>query len=280
MGLYIDRHDPIPGEQISGEDAQEAHRLDLEVQAKYGVRYLTALVDLERQTGFCIVDAPSKDAAEAVHREAHGMVASKIIELPGMDAVNQFLDMIEEFGSGQLRFGSALRTILFTDMEGSTTLIDQLGDEAALAIFRVHDRVVRDAVEASGGREIKHTGDGIMACFGSVVRAVECAAAIQSRFARHNEDAEDPIRVRIGLSAGEPVAEHDDLFGAAVNLAARICDGAEPATVLAPGAVRDLCVGKGFRWEEHGETRLRGFEEPVRLYRLDWASASSGVGAS
>ncbi len=66
-------------------------------------------------------------------------------------------------------------------------------------------------------------GDGFMASFSSATKALECAVAMQRAFAKHNESAEEPIKVRIGLNAGEPIAEEEDLFGTAVNLAARVC---------------------------------------------------------
>jgi len=161
-------------------------------------------------------------------------------------------------------------TILFTDMEGSTTLTQRLGDAKAQEVLRSHNRIVRDALKAHSGSEIKHTGDGIMASFASASRALECAIAMQRAFAAHNESAEQPIRVRIGLNAGEPVAEEEDLFGTAVQLAARICAQAEPGEILAPIVVRELAAGKGFLLADRGDVALRGFEDPVRLYEVRW----------
>ena len=96
---------------------------------------------------------------------------------------------------------------------------------------------------------------------------------MQRAFAEHNESAEEPIRVRIGLNAGEPIAEDEDLFGTAVNLAARICSQAEAGQILAPIVVRELAAGKRFLFADLGETELRGFEDPVRLYELRWREA-------
>jgi adenylate cyclase len=102
------------------------------------------------------------------------------------------------------------------------------------------------------------------------MRALECAIAMQRAFAEHNESAEEPIRVRIGLNAGEPIAEEEDLFGTAVQLAARICAHAEPGEILAPIVVRELVAGKGFLLAVRGDVALRGFEDPVRLYEVRW----------
>ena len=164
---------------------------------------------------------------------------------------------------------SGLVTILFTDMEGSTTLTQRLGDAAAQELLRTHNAIIRDALKAHGGSEIKHTGDGVMASFPSAARALECAVAIQQAFAARNEsEADTPLRVRIGLNAGEPVAEDEDLFGAAVQLAARVCARAEPGRILAANVVRELAMGKGFLFSDQGDVELRGFEDPIRLYEV------------
>ncbi len=231
------------------------------------MRYLTAMVDVERQRIFCLAEAPSAEAAETVHREAHGMVADSIIQVdPAI--VRSFFGVMKEIETGELSFGTGLRTILFTDIEGSTALYDKLGDDAAVVIRHAHDKIVRTALQATEGREVKHTGDGIMACFGSVVKAVDCAVQIQTGMAEHNAGAEAPVHVRIVLNAGEPVAEGSDLFGTTVNLASRICGAADPGTVLASHAVRELSQGKGLRCDDLGPRELRGFDEPVSLYRL------------
>ena len=129
---------------------------------------------------------------------------------------------------------------------------------------------VREALKAHAGTEIKHTGDGIMASFTSASAALECAIAIQRALAQHNESAEQPIGVRIGLNAGEPVAEEEDLFGTAVQLAARVCDKAEAGQILASNVVQELAAGKGFTFTDKGEASLKGFEKPVRLHEVVW----------
>ena len=155
-------------------------------------------------------------------------------------------------------------------MEGSTALTQRLGDAKARELLREHERIVRDSLKAHGGAEVKTIGDGFMASFSSATKALEGAIAMQRAFALHNEAAAEPIRVRIGLNAGEPIAEDDDLFGTAVNLAARICAHAEAGQILAPVVVRELAAGKQFMFADLGEAELRGFEDPVRVYELRW----------
>jgi class 3 adenylate cyclase len=166
---------------------------------------------------------------------------------------------------------SGLVTILFTDMEGSTALTQRLGDARAQEVLRAHNTIVRDALKAHGGSEVKHTGDGIMASFSTASGALDCAVAIQRAFASRNEEKpEAAIRVRVGLNAGEPVAEDRDIFGTAVQLAARVCAHAEPGQVVAANVVRELAAGKGFLFSDLGDVVLRGFEDPVRLYDVSW----------
>jgi len=166
---------------------------------------------------------------------------------------------------------SGLVTILFTDIEGSTTLTHRLGDAKAQEVLRAHNAIVRDALKAHGGSEIKHTGDGIMASFPLASSALGSAIAIQRAVAAQVRDhPEMSLRVRIGLNAGEPVAEDEDLFGTAVQLAARICAYAAPGQIVVPAVVRELAAGKGFLLADLGEIALRGFEDPVRLYEVRW----------
>ena len=159
-------------------------------------------------------------------------------------------------------------------MEGSTALTQRLGDAQAQELVRAHNAIVRDALQSHGGSEIKHTGDGIMASFPSASGALECAIAIQRAFEADSRDPRpstlSPIRVRIGLNAGEPVVEEEDLFGTAVQLARRICDHGEAEQILASNVVRELASGKGFLFADIGDVIPKGFEEPVRLYEVRW----------
>ena len=196
-----------------------------------------------------------------------------------VDAVNEFLGEGEEPGAAarvEPLEASAFRTILFTDVEGSTALTDRLGDAKARELLREHESMVREALKAHGGSEVKTMGDGFMASFSAATKALECAIAIQSAFAGRNESAEEPIRVRIGLNAGEPIAEdgpggRSDLFGTAVNMAARIAAKAEGGEILVADVVRQLVAGKEFLFADRGDTELRGFEDPVRLFEVRWS---------
>jgi len=160
---------------------------------------------------------------------------------------------------------------MFTDLVESTNITTRLGDAKAMDLLRVHNSLTRNALREHGGREVKHTGDGFMASFTSASDSVNCAIAIQKDF--YSYDNERPgitMQVRIGLSAGEPVEEEGDLFGSAVQLAARLCAHAEPSRILAAQVILDECEGKGLLFVDQGEISLKGFNHPVRLYEVNW----------
>jgi class 3 adenylate cyclase len=163
-----------------------------------------------------------------------------------------------------------LRIILFSDVESNTELLQKLGDDRWRVLLREHERITRKQLAAHGGDEIKGTGDGFVASFLSAARAIECAIAIQRALESGSAFAEAPLRVRIGLNAGEPISEGGDLFGTAVTTASRIMDQAQGGEILVSDVVRQLVAGKGFLFTDRGEAALRGFDDPTRIYELRW----------
>lgn len=162
-------------------------------------------------------------------------------------------------------------TVLFTDMVGSTDMTQAKGDAAAQEVVRRHNSIVRQALSEFDGREVKHTGDGIMASFASTANAVDAAITIQRAVNAHNATTPNiPVHLRIGINAGEPIQEEDDLFGTTVQLAARICAKSEADQVLCSNVVRELSQGKGRRFGSLGEHELKGFRDPVALYEVIW----------
>lgn len=218
---------------------------------------------------FCLAEGPNRASVETVHREAHGLMAENVIEV-GEGPINAFLGPLPHHPPGTAYVEPAVRAILFTDLCGSTAQTAALGDEGHVAILKEHNKIVRAALGEHNGREVKHTGDGIMASFASVVSAVECAIAIQSALKRRNDEAEVPCAVRIGIAAGEPVTDDGDLFGAAVQLSARLCTEAAPHGIAVSAAVRELCVGKRLNFRSRGAHQLKGFQEAVPIYEVVW----------
>src|SRR5437879_2968135 len=279
MPLYMDIHEIDGG--VPAEDVAKAHAEDVKVQDKYGVHYHKYWVNEKAGKIFCLCHAPNAEAAVQVHREAHGMVADKVIEIQP-EIADGLLGGVEVNKAGAALVPGAtnerdpgIRTVLFTDVVESTTFTQSLGDEAAIALLGVHDTIVRDALSALGGREVKHTGDGIMASFVSTAGAVRRAIQIQRELARHEEaDPQRPLKVRGGAAAGEPVQQHNDLFGSTVQLAARLCAHAQPEQILVTNAIAELCIGKGLLFEDLGEVVLKGFGYPVRAHAASWRQAA------
>jgi class 3 adenylate cyclase len=278
MPTYIDIHE-VPG-GVSADDVAKAHNHDVRVQGKYGVHYHKYWVNEKAGKIFCLCEAPNAEVAKQVHREAHGLMAEKIIQVEP-DVADLFLggSQVNEAGAVVMPGDKAdtpdpgIRTVLFTDIVESTSLTQKLGDEVAMELLRIHDTVVRDALKASNGREVKHTGDGIMSSFISAVAAVRCAAQIQRELAqRAREQTNHSLKVRIGGAAGEPVERGSDIFGTTVQLAARLCSHAEPEQIVVSSVVADLCIGKGLTFRPLGEVSLKGFDRPVNVHSVEWSS--------
>jgi class 3 adenylate cyclase len=273
MPMYMDIHE-VPG--VTAEAVATAHLADLETQEKYGVVYHKYWLNESQGKVFCLCTAPNPEAAMVVHRKAHGLVPQKIIEV-APEVAEGFLGGCEvnPAGAALIPGGAAdehdtgIRTVLFTDIVGSTSLTQRLGDDASMALLKVHDGIVRDALSAWGGREIKHTGDGIMASFVSAVAAVRCATQIQQSLAAHvRKNSDCPVKVRIGGAAGEPVESNRDLFGSTVQLAARLCSHARPEQSLVSNVIAELCIGKGLAFQDLGEVLLKGFDYPVHVHAV------------
>jgi class 3 adenylate cyclase len=266
MPIFLDRHDVV---EASAEGVARLHIKDLEIQDKYGVKFLTYWYDAERRTNFCLVDAPDKETADKVHAEAHGHVANKMVAVD-LSAVEAFLGRVQDPPSAKTMpiDESPFRAIMFTDMVGSTEMTAKLGDTMAVEVLRAHDAIIRRCLTGHAGSEVKHLGDGIMASFDDVPASVACAIEIQEELASYNQNSSTPIRVRIGIHAGEPVEESDDLFGLAVQMAARICGIANADGILVSREVKDACADLDPGFEPLGSRTLKGFSEPVQVFSL------------
>ncbi|MDQ3659873.1 MAG: adenylate/guanylate cyclase domain-containing protein [Actinomycetota bacterium] len=169
-------------------------------------------------------------------------------------------------------------TLLFTDLVGSSELIQRLGDDAADRVRRRYFSLLRNSVQYCGGDEVKSLGDGLMVVFPSAVDAVSCAVAMQQSIHEHNSEHEDEgLRLRVGLHAGEPVREGDDFFGQSVVVAKRICDGAQGGQIVTSELVQSIVGSRGeFEWKELGWVALKGVATPVSCSELVWRPAPIG----
>ena len=175
-------------------------------------------------------------------------------------------------------------TLLFTDLVGSTEIMDQIGDDAAERLRRTHFRLLREAVAANGGHEVKSLGDGLMVVFNSALDAVGCAIAMQQAVEHHNHwvaplrggQATPSLEVRIGLHAGEPIRDEEDYYGTPVVIAKRLCDEADGGQILASDLVRGLIASRGgFQFLAMGPMLLKGLTEPLQAYDVAWQPLSA-----
>jgi len=162
---------------------------------------------------------------------------------------------------GDVEFGSEYRTVVFTDLVGSTEALSRLGDDAGRTAFRDVEHSIEDLSRSHGGRLVKNLGDGSLLSFASPRSALKFALAAQGAM------AESSLGLRIGMAIGEPIEEDDDIHGAVVVQASRIADLGGAGDILVSDAIRQLLLGKGFVFEAEGEHELKGFDEPVRVWK-------------
>ena len=220
------------------------------------------------------------DAARQLASEIPGARLTAVegsLPYPWMGRQESALTAIDEFlGDAPLTnqpaaaTPSSFRTILFTDLVGHAEMMQRLGDDKGRDVLRAHERITRETLKEYAGAEVKTMGDGFMASFGSVTKAMDCAIALQRAFATHTESMPEPLNVRVGLNAGEPIGEDGDLFGSTVILASRIAAQAGAGEILIPELLRHLLSGKSYVYSDRGDVALKGFEEPVRLYEVRW----------
>jgi class 3 adenylate cyclase len=259
MPLFMDQHDT---RGATSEDLAKAHENDLAVQAQFNVRFLTYWLDYPRGVANCLVEAPSPETVNEVHGVAHGLLANRVIPVSASE-VSAILGRLSDPDDGVLE--SATRTFVFTDMVGSTALMDTLGDEAAFKVIRDHNHRVRDLVGRHRGREVKQTGDGFMLAFTFPADALAFAQDLQRAL------ADEIVAVRIGVNTGTPVADGGDFFGMAVTIAARLCQLAAAGEILASADVVAGCGETTFSFREVGPVRLKGRASPIPVYRLELA---------
>jgi class 3 adenylate cyclase len=162
-------------------------------------------------------------------------------------------------------------TIMFSDIEGSTAMADRLGDTKFMEVLREHNAIIRDQVKAHSGFEVKSEGDGFMVAFQSAARALECASAIQKSLAARNQTSDEPVKVRMGLHAGEVIKEGEDFFGRNVIMAARVASQANGGEILTSGVVKALLSGSDVVWGDPRTVALKGLSGEHEIWAVQWA---------
>ena len=163
-------------------------------------------------------------------------------------------------------------TIMFSDIEGSTAMADRLGDKRFMDVLREHNAIIREQVKAHGGFEVKSEGDGFMVAFQSAGKALACASAIQKALLARNASAEEPVKVRMGLHAGEVIKEGEDFFGRNVIMAARVASQANGGEILTSGVVKALLSGSDVSWGDKRMVELKGLSGEHEIWAVKWST--------
>ncbi len=172
-----------------------------------------------------------------------------------------------------------LLAILFADLVASTETVARLGPEAGEAWRKRFLAVMREALAATRGREVQHTGDGLFAAFESASDAVACAVGIQQRVrvAGQRSDAGAPAQARVGLAAGEALEDAEGVHGLVVVEAARLCAAAKPEQILAGALIEMLAGGGAHRFAPVGDLTLKGLPAPIAAREVRWEAAAAGI---
>jgi AraC-like DNA-binding protein len=238
MPIYMDVH-IVPG--VKAKDVAEAHHKDLFHQEEYGCKCMTYWVDEQRESIFCLIEAPEKDAVEKLHRKAHGLIPGKIIEV-NKTLVESFLGRIYDpeeatiADNGLKVFSdSSFRILLVTKTIDPVLLQHKIGIEKVNALLSEHNTTIRRNITQYGGREVEHESNGFIVSFTSASKAVACALTIQQEM-QHALD----IGFKTSINAGDPVEKSNNIFGDTIRFATNLCRIDNSGKIFLASAVKDI----------------------------------------
>lgn len=240
MPIYMDVH-IVPG--VKAKNVAEAHRQDLLHQEEYGCKCMTYWIDETRESIFCLIEAPDKDAVKEMHRKAHGLIPNKIIEVSS-SLVQSFLGRIydpeeAELTNDGLKVFSdpSFRILLVTKTTDPVLLQHQLGREKANELLSQHNKIIRKNLSSFEGSEVEHGGSDFIISFTSAAKALSCALAIQHDLPLADADT---IGFKMSLNGGEPIEKTNKLFGDAIQLAQFLCAIGRYFQVAITSSVKEL----------------------------------------
>ncbi|HUQ67598.1 MAG TPA: nickel-binding protein [Flavitalea sp.] len=244
MPLYMDVH-IVPG--VKAKNVAEAHYKDLIHQEHFSCKCMTYWIDEVRESIFCLIEAPNKDAVKEMHSKAHGLVPNKIVEVSS-NVVQSFLGRIYDPEEAEITADGlkvfedpSFRILMVTQIDDTFILENNLGKEYADGLINRHNDIVRRNITRFDGTEVEHEGNGFIVSFSSASRAVSCALHIQKEMA----DA-DAIGFKVGINCGEPIESSNKLFGDTIQFAKNMCSIAKKNQVTICSAVKNL-VSKDFQ---------------------------------
>jgi len=231
----MDRHD-LPGVTLS--DAAKAHKKDLEHQAEYNCKAMTYWVDEERESAFCLIEAPNKKAVKNLHNRAHGLIPHDIIEV-NSNLVKSFLGRIHDSELGEdtaleVAADSALRALMVIE---TSNYIDRIEDNQFDLFFQKFHNSTNKTIGKYNGKVVLLKSSSYLVSFKTVTNAVSCALKIRSKLKYITPNFDDTYRnLKIGISVGEPVTNKAGLFEDAINLATNLCEVVEGEIVVSSEA--------------------------------------------
>jgi len=197
---------------------------------------------------------------------------ARYVELPGKDcypfhvgATADVLDEIQVFLTGERGTSEPdrlLTTIMFTDIVDSTRLANEMGDDRWVDLLNAHHEFVHKSLDQFRGRNVRSTGDGVLATFDGPARAIGCGLKLSREVQKFG------LNLRVGLHTGEVELRGDELQGIAIHLAARVMAQASGAEVLVSRTVKDLVVGSGYNFDSRGMYSLKGIPGEWELFRV------------
>lgn len=242
MPIYMDVH-IVPG--VKARNVAEAHYQDLIHQEEYGCKCMTYWVDERRESVFCLIEAPDKDAVKEMHSKAHGLIPNKVIEVSS-SVVQSFLGRIYDPEDAQttnegLKVFSdpSFRVLLVTKTVDPVLLQYKLGVEAANELLKDHNNIIRKNIAQWSGAEVEHGGTGFIISFPSAASAISCALSIQNDLPA---SLTDTIEFKMSINGGEPIEKSNKLFGDAIQLARYFFAIPKNFKLVVASAVKELAL--------------------------------------
>src|SRR5258708_1983553 len=238
MPIYMDRHDVSV--TVTAENVAQLHQEDLKIQHHFGCRGLTYWFDDKRKTAFCLIEAPDAKSVEKMHREAHGQVPHRIIEVD-ISIVESFLGRIEDPEKAKntelnIIDDPAFRTIMVIGMED--VVPGQSNPVKGESLFNGFNEAITGILNKYEGKPVRQPGYQYLVSYRSVSNAVHAAFDLQSSFKTYKKNNPDgKADLKIGLSAGVPVTQKQLIFEESIKLAGRMCEIVNGKIIASPEVI-------------------------------------------
>lgn len=282
MPIYMDVH-IVPG--VNATDVAHAHQMDVLIQKEHQCKCMTYWIDEERETIFCLIEAPTKEAVSELHGRAHGLIPHKIIEV-NSNLVGAFLGRIYDPIDAEITDGlkvfkdPSFRTLLLIKMPDRALAKYKFGPNKAEELLETSYAITRRNVAKNEGREVEANNRCFLASFYSASSAVACALEVQKEIC---QDVADLDWVKMAINAGEPVANSNDLFGDTIQLAHYMCNVSKKFQIAVSSSVNELISNRSVKGDHQNKIVAlspRDEEALFGLFRMleeNWHDANFNV---